>query len=241
MQKLLKLWNQFLEWLGVNIKKNKDKMISEEQLIGYKQNFTGQTFQWIKTPRPELIGKVVKCRDVEPVGGRVMVIFDDGSQCPANRVSSDLMMIMGEQPPLTMDEVKSINGMNTPKKEEAKPAIDAPHPTVHSGPGVVETPPKAAQPKEEAPAPNIFDAFNSEEIDLSLKLKINLPDKKLLKMMYTSAEDKDKFLADLSSYVVSKINNTVVEQSLSNMLDPKIRKKPSKEETEIKVTEVNDD
>lgn len=203
-------------------------MLTEDQLISYKQNYTNQEFQWIKTPRPELLGKVVKCRDVDIINGQCVATFDDGSSCPIKEVNSNLMMIHGEMQPLSMNEVQSIYG---PRPDEKPPSPKAP-----PLPGQAATPQAAPPP----PAENPFKMFNSDEVDLNLKVKIKMPNKKLLKMMYDSAEDKQVFIDQLSNYVASMINNTVVGDSISKMLDPKaIRKEAPKEENpEVKVTEV---
>ena len=53
------------KWAQSLLQKNKKDMLTEEELISYQQNFAGQTFQWIKTDRPELKGKLVKVRDID--------------------------------------------------------------------------------------------------------------------------------------------------------------------------------
>lgn len=222
-------------WIKNIFKKNKTEMLTEEKLISYKQNFTGQQFQWIKTDRPELIGKVVKCRDVRPDG---IVIFDDGSMIQANLLNSNLMMIHGDMQPLSKDEVARIS----PPPVQKKVTLTPPEPVTEA----VQTtsPAPAAQPVQSAPVQdkNPFEMFDSDEIDLSLKLKVKMPDKKLLKLMYNNAADKEVFLDQLSNYVTSMINNTVVSESLRLMLDPKSTTSKSVKPTdEVKLTEVSND
>ena len=208
------------------LKKNKNKMMTEDQLISYKQNFTGQQFQWIKTDKLELMGKVVKCRDVRPDG---MVIFDDGSMITTNLLNTNLMMIHGDMKPLSMDEVSSIN----PKPRQPS-KLTPPEPVNLTADNI---PPVQ---KVNVLEKNPFEMFDSDEIDLMLKLRIKMPDKKLLKMMYNSATDKNAFLEQLSNYVNSMINNTVVNESLKQMLDPKSTTKVSTT-SEVKLTEVSND
>ena len=59
-------------------KKNNKKM-DTERLINLKENFTGQSFQWVKTKDENLLGKVVKCKDIQPKGRSFIAIFNDGS------------------------------------------------------------------------------------------------------------------------------------------------------------------
>lgn len=229
---------QLLNWLKNNIKKIKKNMFNEEKLINYKQNFTGVKFQWIKPDDPSKLGKVVTCKDVFPKGNSIVAKFDDGSECFADQITKNLLMIQGDMPPLSKEEVQSIysprrSSPNNIATEPSSPPSPAP-----TAPFKAKEPTKVVE--KEA---NAFTMFSSEETDLSIKLKINLPDKKLLKMMYNSAEDKKKFLEQLSSFVLSMINNKVVTDSISGMLDPKqISKKTTNKKTTgrsgVKVTEV---
>lgn len=242
--KLSRLWDK------ITGKNNKKDMVSEEKLISYKQNFTGQKFQWIKTQRPELIGKVVTCRDIKPQGNSLFAIFDDGSSIIADKLNSDLMMIHGQTPPMTKEEVQSLRSP-VPVSGTLEPPPGA-KPLQHTPPAPsskVNTDPVADSPKVHATIAspsNPFEMFNSDETDLSIKIRIKLPDKKLLKMMYNNAEDKAKFLDQLSDYVQKSLSRNVVKESLTSVLDPKTKPKPvvtvKKEitkEPEIKLTEIN--
>lgn len=229
---------KLLNWLRNKIKKIKRIMFNEEKLINYKQNFTGVKFQWIKPDDPARLGKVVTCRDVYPKGNSIVAKFDDGSECFAEQITKNLLMIQGDMPPLSKEEVASIY---SPRRSSPNNIATEPSQAPVQGP--------ALSPKREEPAKvvekevNPFTMFSSEENDLAIKLKINLPDKKLLKMMYNSAEDKKKFLEQLSSFVLSMINNKVVTESMLGFLDPKpVSKKTTTKRTTkgsgVKVTEV---
>lgn len=237
-------------------------MISEEKLISYKQNFTGQTFQWVKTDRPELMGKIVKCRDIQPFGNSAFAIFEDGSKIDVRQLNSNLMMIVGDMQPLSREEVISLSpgasGQSKSSQNTPPPPMTSP-----TGSGPIEIPdelkeyqtlnekqPKAKPTQSPSTAPsepkvvskNPFEMFNSEYSDLNLKMNIKIPDKKLLKLMYSNAENKDEFMEQLSEYIYSMINNKVVRESLESMLVTKTRHKKTKENSEdIKLTEVNDE
>lgn len=233
-------------------------MITEDQLISYKQNFTGQRFQWIKTDRPELVGKIVRCRDVQPSGRSALAVFEDGSQIDVKLLNKNLMMITGDMQPLSMDEARSIGGPRVVPEVKESPT---------AGAGPIEIPDDLKQfqtqnqpkpqrpveqysPKQEAPQPaaepvkNPFEMFNSEETEIILKMNVKVPDKKLLKMMYSSAENKDEFINQLAAYIYSLINNNTVVDSLESMFvtKPKAKVQVKKQETEdIKLTEVDDE
>jgi hypothetical protein len=192
--------------------------MNTDKLIALKENFTGQRFQWIKTTRPELLGKVVKCRDVDfGPGGSFIVTFDDGSKIDSTKLNSDLLMIHGDMQPLSKGEVESINGPKPSLGLNAQPTAAQPAARVTPTATMAEPRPQFN------PAPsasNMFEMFNSDETQISIGLKVKLPDRKLLKMMYTSAENKDKFLAELSEYLYSKINKQVIKESMQQILDP---------------------
>lgn len=244
---------KWIKDLVQTIKKNKKAMISEDQLISYKQNFTGQKFQWIKTNRPELLGKIVRCRDVQPTGNSAVAIFEDGSNIDVKRLNNDLLMIVGDMQPLSKEEVESISGRSTPPPMQSN--MNQPG----SGPIEIpdelkeyQTPPtqKPAQPSHATvtsnsePVKNPFEMFNSDYTELILKMNVKIPDKKLLKMMYANAENKEEFLNQLASYIYSLINNNTVMESLESIFVP-AKAKPSASKSEsttedIKLTEVDD-
>jgi hypothetical protein len=197
--------------------------MNTEKLISLKENFTGQKFQWIKTTRPELLGKVVKCRDVEPLpNGIFMVVFDDGSKIDSNRLNSDLLMIHGDMQPLSKDEVELIYSSKRPSQP---PPSAAPQSMAQPRATINVTP---ASPAKESSGTNMFEMFNSDETQISINVKVKLPDRKLLKMMYTSAENKEKFLDELSEYLGSKINKQVIKESMEGILNPSPIKKEAK-------------
>lgn len=240
-----------IKWIKNLIKKNKEEMISEDQLISYKQNFTGQKFQWIKTNRPELLGKIVRCRDVQPTGHSAVAIFEDGSKIDVKQLNNDLMMIVGDMQPLSREEVESISGRSTPPP---------PPPAGPTGSGPIEIPDELkeyqsvnqSQPRppfnpnvKQEPVKNPFEMFNSDYTEITLKMNVKIPDKKLLKMMYSNAENKEEFMNQLASYIYSMINNTTVIESLESIfaVQSKTKQTSSKPRTiaeEIKLTEVDD-
>lgn len=231
--------SKLLNWLKNKIKKIRKNMFNEEKLINYKQNFTGVKFQWIKPTDASNLGKVVTCKDVFPRGNTIVAKFDDGSECMADQITKNLLMIQGDMPPLSKEEVASIY---SPRRSSPNSIATEPSPISNQNtppPPLAKEQPAKSVEKEINP----FTMFSSEENDLSIKLKINLPNKKLLKMMYNSAEDKKNFLEQLSSFVLSMINNKVVTESMLGFLDPTpVSKKTTTKGTSrgsgVKVTEV---
>jgi len=208
------------------LNKKKLEEMNTEKLISLKENFTGQKFQWIKTDRPELLGKVVKCRDVNPMSdGRFIIVFDDGSKIDSTRLNSDLLMIHGDMQPLSKGEVEAIykpklNHAIPPKPTSAAPQAEPAQPTSRA------TPPPTIQPVPMKT--NMFAMFNSEESQLNLTVNVKIPDRKLLKLMYSNAEDKTKFLSELAEHLHTMINKQVVQEAVQMILAPAAPKKETK-------------
>jgi hypothetical protein len=235
---------KLLKWIRNLRKNNLDDMITEQQLISYQQNFSGQKFQWIKTDRPELIGKLVRVRDIRPQGRGAVAVFDDGSSVDVKDINNKLLMIHGDMQPLSIDEVRSIHA---PKQSQGIPETKLPNGEVIPAinPSIDEynaqAAPKPISPPQPKEVVNPFAMFNSDETEITIKVNVKMPDKKLLKMMYSNAEDKDIFIDQLSNYVTSMINNKVVSESVSKMLDPKpTTKEKTAPRAEVKLTEVNE-
>lgn len=229
-----------------------------ERLISLKENFTGQNFQWVKTADAKLLGKVVKCRDIKPQGRGFVAVFNDGSSISTEKLNRNLMMITDGMQPLSKSEVQAISGpaqrqsMNQQGPTGGGP-INMPDElkqfqTPESERRVKPTPePVSSQasekhftPKEDAS--NMFSMFNAEDTNLNVNLSIKLPNKRLLKLMYENADDKEKFLSDLSQYVYSNINKDIVKSSLEKTLIPTAKKTKAapQKKTEVIATEVNE-
>jgi len=80
--------------------------------------------------------------------------------------------------------------------------------------------------------------FNSEERNIDLQVTMSLPEQDFLKMMYTNAKDKEKFLSELSDYVYRAINKTVVQSAISTMVVPPQSKQKRTGPT-VNITEIH--
>ena len=211
-----------------------EESMNQEKLYSLKENFTGQKFQWIKTQDPNLLGKVVKCRDVDYLGNKYIVIFDDGSRIDSDLLNRNLLMIHGDMQPLSRDEVISLNGPQFGKTGPAN--IQNPQ---HPIQGVVNPAPQVHTFTGVEKKSNMFTMFNVEESTLNLKINIKLPDKKLLKMMYNSSENKQEFMEQLAEYLGSKINKSIIVESMKQILEtPSATKQEVK--PQIKIREIDE-
>jgi hypothetical protein len=69
--------------------------------------------------------------------------------------------------------------------------------------------------------------FSLEDTDLALSVKIKLPSKNLLKMMYSNSKNKEEFLTKLSDY----INNNVTADSIKKTMKKMLSTTPTKKST----------
>lgn len=188
-----------------------------ETLIAIKSSFQANEFQWIKTNDPNKIGKVVTVRDVVPGrNGRFIAILSDGTQLDTDIVSSNLMMITDDQPPMSTAEIKSINYVPSLTEDiDVSPDIpDEFTDLITQTPLAKPAQSAKTQPRLEVDPSDLFGMFSLEDTDLNLSVKLKLPSKNLLKMMYTNAKNKDEFLTKLATY----INNSVTVDSLKKTM-----------------------
>jgi hypothetical protein len=199
----------------------------ENKLISLMENFSGAKFQWIKTSRPDLLGKVVTCKNIEPRGDKFFAIFEDGSCVETSQLNTNLLMLHGDMQPLSKIEVDSLHTIKKPQPQSNNNFATNSNLNREN---------KQVQPAQ--PISNMFEMFNSNDRDIELKLKISLPDQDFLKMMYNNAKDKQKFLTELSDYVFSAINKKVIQSSISLMVLPKPNS-TSNIESSLNITEIH--
>ena len=206
-------------------------MVDEERLIQLMENFRGQTFQWVKTNRPELLGKTVRCRAIEPKGSRFIAVFDDGSSIDTDQLNSSLFMITEDMKPLTKSEVEAIAG---PSRVQPKPRVQPVNTQITDS--VTQAMPGHSTPP---PAPqqvtSMFEMFDSNDRDIQLGITVKLPDQNFLSMLHSNAKDKDKFMDELTEYVFRVINKKVVKDSIAKMFEsqPAVQKSGEINFTEI--------
>ena len=196
-----------------------------DTLIQIKSSFQSNKFQWIKTNDRNRLGKVVEVRDVVPGrNNRFIAILSDGTQLDTDLVSSNLMMLTDDQSALSMEEVMSINYVPSLSDDfKVSPEIPSEYSQELANPPSVKpstvensTPKPSEEPKpdlSEKPV-DLFGMFSLEDTDLELTVKVKLPSKELLKMMYLNSKNKDEFLTKLSNY----INNSVTSESIKRTM-----------------------
>ena len=210
-----------------------------ETLIAIKSSFQANKFQWIKTNDPKKIGTVVEVRDVVPGrNGRYLAILSDGTQLDTDMVSSSLMMLSDDQPPMSMAEVQSINYIPSLSEDfkvsseipqefanEIKQPVETPQPKLQ--PELTGQPAQIIQPKATVPTDptDIFGMFSLEDTELTIPIKLKLPAKSLLKMMYSNSKNKEEFLTKLSNYINNNITVDAIKKTMKKTLGSESKKK----------------
>ena len=206
-----------------------------DTLIAVKSSFQSNKFQWIKTNDPNKMGKVVEVRDVVPGrNGRFLAMLSDGSQIDTDMVSSNLMMLTDVQDPLSFDEIRSINYIPS-LSEEVKVSSDIPTEFVDEIKAQAPQPVLGAQPAQTVQAPSkvqvdvdpgdLFGMFSLEDTDLNLSVRIKLPSKNLLKMMYQNSKNKEEFLTKLSNYINNNVTVDAIKKTMKKALAGDTKKK----------------
>lgn len=220
MKKLIKILKKFMT--GYDI----------DSLMAVKDSFQGNNFQWVKTQDRTKLGKIVRVTDVLPGSrGRFIAKLSDGSQIPTDQLTSSLMMVMDDQPAMSMSEILSINAVPS-LDQEIQVSPDIPSDFIQD----IAIPPvtksqisqiigEPAQPQRSAEPGDLFGMFALEETDVNLTLSIKLPAKNLLKMMYTNSQNKEEFLGRLAAYINSNVTVDAIKSSMKKSLDPDKKKK----------------
>jgi hypothetical protein len=213
-----------------------------ETLIAVKSSFQANKFQWIKTNDPNKMGKIVEVRDVVPGrNGRFLAMLSDGAQIDTDLVSSNLMMITDGQEPLSFAEIQSINYIPS-LSEEVQVSADIPTEFVDEikSQAVMAQPIIGGTPAQLAPEPakiqvgvdpgDLFGMFSLEDTDLNLSVKVKLPSKTLLKMMYQNSKNKEEFLTKLSNYINNNVTVDAIKKTMKKALAGDTKKKTTTNE-----------
>ena len=203
-----------------------------ETLMAIKSSFQANKFQWIKTGDVKKLGQVVEVRDVVPGrNGRFLAILSDGTQLDTDEVSSCLMMLSDDQPPMSLAEVQSINYIPS-LSEEMKVSPEIPADFAADIKNVVrEQPIQTQAPVAAKPAPkleidpgDLFGMFSLEDTELNLSVKVKLPSKTLLKMMYSNSKNKEEFLTKLSNYINNNVTVDAIKKTMKKALTGRTEK-----------------
>lgn len=217
MKKLIKLLKKFMT--GYDI----------DALIAVKDHFQGNNFQWVKTTDRSKLGTVVRVNDILPGGrGSFVAQLSDGTRLPVEHLTNNLMMLMDDQPALTMGEIMSIN--QVPSISEGVSIDPTLPPEVREEIASQPTPARIEQPAQPRQAAStdpgdLFGMFSLEQTDLALSISIKLPAKNLLKMMYTNSQNKEEFLNKLAAYINNNVTTDSIKESMRRSLDPDKKKK----------------
>lgn len=206
-QKILKIWY----WLITDSdKKNNTNMQQDMQLEAMKQQYYGKYFSWIRPIQSEKVGDVVRVTNVRRKGGLIVAEFNAGSPIAINLLPNHLNPHTGEVVgPPSGTELSEEPGTNKGRGGSATPG---------AGPILVNKAAIAARENANDSKSEMFKMFSKSDMELDLAVTVKMPDIALIKMMYNNAEDKDKFLSDLSEYVHTQMNTDTIKKAFTKIV-----------------------
>ena len=208
-----------------------------DAIMALKNSFQGQKFQMVKGKSPKL-GKVFEVIDVEPTRGGYFATLNDGTKISVDSLNSNFMMLMDEQPPMSMAEIASINegytapasdttaiapGLDVPAEIAAEltaPKKKTPQEMLHGTPSA-----QPVQPVPVATDTNLFGMFALDDTTINLAITTKLPSRSLLKAMYQNSQNPEEFIDKLSAHINNSVTADSIKDSLWKMLDPEKKKK----------------
>lgn len=177
-----------------------------QKLAYIHQNLKGKYLQWHNPLRREDYSKVVLINDIVEKNGKIMLLFDNGTSLDYELLNNHLVVVDDpSNPPLErinmkpmslkeIDSAEKNNELITPQNNNTQQSIQ----------------------KEKV---DMFDLLETNEIDLELKIKVKLPDLTLLKLMYNSTKDKEKFLSSIISRIIKNVNEKTIKKSVEDILN----------------------
>ena len=207
------LWKQFLKNLIKNKamgilsslfnkkdKKKKKMEISEQTINDARSYYSAFDYQWIKG---DDVGMDEKYKDIILNGNLSFIEFQSG-----RRLNSDLLneyvIMLPAQPVQPAQQVQSIPVNNLQD-----------NPTIHNGQttvtSIIYDDPKNSQ--NDSPIYKLLKKQKKNMVDVSIKLKLNLPPKDLYAVLSGSFEDAEKEIID---FVLSGVDIEDIKASLAD-------------------------
>lgn len=175
-------------------KKIYNSIMNERKLEKYKTELYGKEFQWVRPINHEEVGEVVRCTNVREKGDIIVAEFSAGTPVNVDLISNYLIPHNASDP-----------GLLNPK---ARAEFD-----------MKAKLPQKPQEKKPAEKDDIFKNLSTQDTNLSLTVKVKIPNLELVKMMYKNAADSKLFLNDFASYIHGHITTETVKVSMLEFLE----------------------
>ena len=178
----------------------------------YKENLFGKVFKWNRPINGEEIGEQVRCTNVREKEGIIIAEFSSGTPIDVRMISQHLTPC--NEPSMIPPPPSGTEGIVT--IDPNAPAAEIP----------VRKERQAQLPKEEP----LFKSFKTSERNVSISIKINMPDMSLVRMMYDNASNKDEFLGRYAEFMHRSITADSIKASIVSMLE---KKNPSRGKVKV--------
>ncbi len=176
-----------------------------QKLAYLHQNLKGKHMQWHNPIKREDYSKIVLIQDITEKNGIINLVFDNGSSLNYEKMNDHLLVVDDpNNPPLEKVNAKPLTIKelgNDQKNDQKKDQFTM------------------SKSVEESSKSDLFDLFPENSFDIPLTLKAKLPDMPLLKMMYASSQDKDKFLSSIINKIIKSINEKSIKESIKKQLE----------------------
>lgn len=184
-------------------------------LENLKERYLGTNWNWLVNKGKSKAGDITKVTDVQFKNGMYFLIFNNGAKINVDVIKD--FIVPTKKEPTVVDSKSNKGKIEVP--DHLKPDSADKKQEDESISSVVD---QSDFNKESTPgnssASDIFDMFDTVERDLNIKIKMKLPEIKLLKLMFKNSTDSVEFLNKLSSYVLSYIKEDNIQEALLKLL-----------------------
>lgn len=180
-------------------KKNKKMDINEQQVADYRERYSKLDFQWIKG---ENLSNVEKFKNVSNNGDFYFIDFQSGRRVNVDLLGEYMVTFPASAIDYTINPVpESVkNERREPHKESAVTAISYDDS-------------KSAHP--DSPIYKLLKKQKKNLIEVSIKIKLNLPPKELYGVLLSSFEDAEKEIID---FVLDGVDIDNIKSSLADSI-----------------------
>lgn len=193
------LGNTFqFSWLKWPFKKNKKMKITEQSILDARIYYSAFDFQWIKGDDTSMIEKF---RDITVNGELTFIEFQSGKRVNQDLLNEYMITFPCAPPAQTANPVSPARQINTQKPSDfSVTSIDYPD---------------AKNPANDSPIYKLLKKQKKNIVEVSIKLKLNLPPKDLYSVLSGSFEDVEKEIID---FVLDGVDIDSIKASLAESI-----------------------
>jgi hypothetical protein len=188
----------FIKYLfGSKTKKNKKMEVTEASIEEAKRFYSNMQFEWVKG---EEIASREDFKDLVNVDGDTFVLFQSGKRINTSLLEEYMVYYPAQPKQLSIDPVP----INADFMEISKSTVTS---IVYNE--------EVKQSKSESPIYKLLNKQKKNIVEVSIKLKLNLPPKELYGVLSSSFDDAEK---EIIEFVLDGIDIDDIKKSLSDSI-----------------------